>query len=188
MSPACSFSSLPVAAAVAKILKSRKQRIAVVEATTAGLISAQLVAQSGASAFFISSIVVYTGRGAKQLLPATILKQSGLFDRESNYKSRDLYVESKVKFCSTVAKEMRSQVKADWIIVESGTSGPEFYIPGVEVGFTAVGVSNPKGETKVRVFHSTSRDRVANMEQFTSFALDFLLECMNAEQNDEARL
>ena len=116
-----SFSPLPAAARIAKVLRTRKQRIAVVEATTAGLIAAQLVSQPGASSFFISDMVVYTGRGAKLLLPAATLSASGLFDRERNYKHREPYIESKKLFCDQVSRAVKSQARADWVIVESGT-------------------------------------------------------------------
>jgi len=133
-----SFTPLPVAALIAGALRARKQRIAVVEATTAGLISAQLVSQPGASSFFISNMVVYTGRGAKLLLSSSnVLASSGLFDREKNYKHRDAYVESKRVFCEQVARAIKVQAKADWVIVESGTSGPDFFVPGVRVAHTS---------------------------------------------------
>jgi len=129
-----SFTPLPVAGLIAGALRARKQRIAVVEATTAGLISAQLVSQPGASSFFISNMVVYTGRGAKLLLTSSnVLAASGLFDRENNYRHRDAYVESKRVFCDQVARAIKVQAKADWVIVESGTSGPDFFVPGVRL-------------------------------------------------------
>jgi nicotinamide-nucleotide amidase len=165
---------------VAAILRQSKQRIAVFEATTAGLIAASLVAQPGASGFFVSSSVVYSGRGAKQLLPVQVLRDSGLMDREQNYQSAEPYIASKLRFCSHVATAMREHVKADWILVENGTSGPEFFVPQVEAGFTAVAVSGPDGACVVRVFKTQSRDRVANMQAFTDFAMDLLLECMAA--------
>jgi len=162
---------------IGSLLKKRKHRIAVLEATTGGMIASALLSVPGASAFFISCAVVYTGRGAKRILPPEVLQASALFDRQNNYSNRDNYVQSKIKYCQVVSEAMRKAMKADFVIVESGTTGPDFYIPGVEA-FTAVGVAGPEGFQVVRIFDSSSRDRKQNMNDFRDFGLRTLLDAL----------
>lgn len=146
--------------------------------------SASLLGCAGASAFFVSSCVVYSGRGYKKFLPQNVLEAASVFDRENNYKNRENYVESKKLFAETVAPLMRDYYRTDWCVVESGTSGPKFYIPGVQSGFTAVGVAGPphprtgKPVMAVRLIETNSSDRVANMTSFTAAALDLLADTL----------
>jgi nicotinamide-nucleotide amidase len=59
---------LPVAAKIAACLKERGETVAVAESSAGGLISAALVAQPGASAFFVGGAVVYTLESRRKLL------------------------------------------------------------------------------------------------------------------------
>lgn len=145
-----------------------------IEATTGGLIGASLLSLPGASRFFISSCVVYSGRGYKEFLPKIVLEKSGVLMRDSNYKDKSAYVESKRLFVSVVAREMKYKLGADWVIVESGTSGPDFYIPGVTSGFTAIGIAGPNNFDMVQTLETNSSDREQNMWSFTRGALNLL--------------
>ena len=60
---------LAVAAEVADLLKKRGETVALSESSMGGLVSAALVAQPGASAFYLGSTVIYT-RGAARALYA----------------------------------------------------------------------------------------------------------------------
>src|SRR5690606_20830 len=51
---------LPLAAEVAELLKKRGESIALSESSMGGLVSVALVAQPGASAFYLGSTVIYT--------------------------------------------------------------------------------------------------------------------------------
>mmetsp|Transcript_15166 Transcript_15166/g.18392 ORF Transcript_15166/g.18392 Transcript_15166/m.18392 type:complete len:192 (+) Transcript_15166:132-707(+) len=182
--------SLPVS----NILQQRKQRIGVVESTTGGLIGASLLSVPGASSFFISSCVVYSGRGYKQHLAPELLEKSGIWDRKNNYANKKNYIESKKLFVREVAIEMRKKLKADWFVCESGTVGPEFYIPGVERAFTAVSVVGPSrlpgGEPSqwVQVFEGNSTQREENMWFFTQSAISMLEECMKNYESSSSKL
>jgi nicotinamide-nucleotide amidase len=172
---------------VGQLLRKNKHRIAVLEATTGGLISASLLSVPGASAFFISCAVVYTGRGAKRILPEDVLRASSLFDREKNYVNREAYVSSKIKYCQVVSQAMRTSMKADFAIVESGTTGPDFYIPGVKA-FTAVGIAGPNGLSVVKVFDSETKDRSRNMMDFCDFGLVTLRDALEHYYSSRAIL
>jgi len=177
-----------VASRAAVALKRMKHRVAVVEATTGGLVGASLVACPGASSFFMSSCVVYTGRGYKTFLPPEVLEAAEVFDREKNYSDGANYVESKKLFVWKTSEMMKKVYRADWCLVESGTSGPEFYIPGVASGFTAVGVAGPvdrrTGEPFLHVdlIHTGKRDREENMKIFAEFALRTFADCLEEFQ------
>ena len=62
---------LPQAERIAAILKARGETISVAESSTAGLISAALLAVGGASAYFMGGAVVYTRASRTELLRVT---------------------------------------------------------------------------------------------------------------------
>jgi nicotinamide-nucleotide amidase len=59
---------LLLAEKIAALLKQRGETVAVAESSTGGLISAALLAQAGASAWFIGGAVVYTRTSRAVLL------------------------------------------------------------------------------------------------------------------------
>ncbi len=178
----------PGAKRCARLLAERKERVATIEATSAGLIGASLVSCPGASRFFISSAVVYSGRGYKQFLPKEVLERSGVWDRENNYSNREKYIESKRLFVQVCAELMKKETRADWMIVESGTSGPEFYVPGVKQGFTAIGIADPHGRVYVEVFETGTKNRDANMVTFTQRALEMFEKILKQTPQSNSKL
>ena len=62
---------LPQAERIAAVLKARGETISVAESSTAGLISAALLAVAGASAYFMGGAVVYTRASRTELLRVT---------------------------------------------------------------------------------------------------------------------
>ncbi|KAH9258383.1 hypothetical protein BASA81_003432 [Batrachochytrium salamandrivorans] len=179
--------TLPVEFEIGKLLQTRKKRIAILEASTGGLVAGKLLSVPGASSFFISGAVVYTARGAKRILPESVLNASALMDRERNYANKENYLASKHEYCQQVATLMLMEMKADLMLVESGTVGPDFRVPGVDQAFTVVGVAGKGGFYFAReiVLDNGSRDRSANMHRFVEFALDTLklaLEAQNKAQ------
>lgn len=162
----------------AGLLARRGERVAVVEATSGGLVGASLLACPGASRFFVSTCVVYSGKGYREFLPPDVLQASGVMDRKHNYANEKNYIESKRLFADEVAQRMRQHLKVDWCVVESGTAGPEFYVPGVKRAFTAVGVAGPGDVLDVGVWTDSSTSsagtRATNMWRFRDFALERL--------------
>lgn len=51
---------LPLLTSISKILKERKQTVAVVETAAGGLISAALLSVPGASAYYVGGLTLYT--------------------------------------------------------------------------------------------------------------------------------
>src|SRR5712672_404432 len=62
---------LPQAERIGAILKARGETISIAESSTAGLISAALLAVGGASAYFMGGAVVYTRASRTELLRVT---------------------------------------------------------------------------------------------------------------------
>ena len=62
---------LPQAERIGAILKARGETVSVAESSTAGLISAALLAVGGASAYFMGGAVVYTRASRTELLRVT---------------------------------------------------------------------------------------------------------------------
>src|SRR5882757_2724140 len=63
---------------IAAVLTARKQTIVIAESSTAGLISAALLAVPGASAYFLGGAVVYTRQARGALLGITDADMTGL--------------------------------------------------------------------------------------------------------------
>ena len=69
--------------------------------------------------------MVYSGRGYKQHLDQEVLERSGVLRRDHNYANRTNYVESKRLFVKEVSLHMQKKLRADWVVVESGTGRTE---------------------------------------------------------------
>lgn len=156
-----------------QLLKSKKLKVCVAEATTGGLISASLLAQPGASRFFISSCVLYSKQGMQQFLPQDLIEKSKVTDVAFNYKNKENYIASKKTFTKSVSEYFRELHDCDYCLCESGTSGPEFYIPGVSSGFTAIAIAG-RGNTYEEIVHTGETDRETNMYLFLQRSLDAL--------------
>lgn len=96
---------------LAATLIDAKQTVAVAESSTAGLISACLLAVPGASAFFKGGCVIYTLESRKQLLRISRDDVDGL---------EPLTQAMVMKF----AAKAREQLGASWGIAELGAAGP----------------------------------------------------------------
>lgn len=170
--------------AVARALRSRAQTVAVVEATTGGLVSASLLGSSGASKYFVGSMVVYSNQGAKAQLPLEVRKQLG--SPQQNYSSHANYKHSKVVFTQVLAQHVRELMGADWGLAESGAVEAQTlpaHLRGA-VGkelFTTVSIAGPGGLLQTKTFDASGAlGRRELMAHFTSQALEFLAETIQA--------
>ena len=69
---------LPQAERIAAKLKARNETISIAESSTAGMISAALLAIAGASAYFMGGAVVYTRKSRSALLAVTDQELTGI--------------------------------------------------------------------------------------------------------------
>jgi len=147
------------AAAVGALLKERGATVAVAESSTAGLISAALLAQPGASAYFRGGAVVYT-REAKQRLAgrtdADIAKERAATETHA----------------LLLARRIKERMESDWGIGETGATGPTGNRYGDAAGHTCIAVVGPT--EKVITLETGKSDREANMWAFARAALDLL--------------
>lgn len=152
---------LPLAAEVAGLLKQRGETLALSESSMGGLVSAALVAQPGASAFYLGSTVIYT-RGAARALyalqgpPAPDVKPL-----------TEPYV-------AAMAEVVREKFGATWALAEMGASGPSGSPYGPGPGTAVVGLAGPHPAS---ITVSTGMaERAANMRAFGAAALELLKE------------
>ncbi|MEQ8265987.1 MAG: CinA family protein [Parvibaculum sp.] len=154
---------IPLAAKVAELLKKRGETLALSESSMGGLVSAALVAQPGASAFYLGSTVIYTRDAARALYalqgpPAPDVKPL-----------TEPYV-------AAMADIVRARLGSTWALAEMGASGPSGSPYGPGPGTAVIGLSGPNPAS---ITVSTgSADRAANMRTFGEAALKLLLKSL----------
>ena len=152
------------AAAVAEVLKSRKQTVAVAESSSGGLVSAALLAVPGASAYFLGGAVVYTAKARMSLL--------GL-PREAVVGMRS----ASEPYALLLARMARENFGATWGLSETGASGPTGNPYGDAAGHSCLAVSGPV--EMAFTLETGEDDRMANMEAFTVAALRLLISALD---------
>jgi len=148
---------------IAKILIERGETVAVGESSAGGLISASLLAVSGASKYFMGGGVIYTHRARKRLVKIDFKDHPGVRSSSEPY-------------ASLLAGSVRELLTATWGLAETGAAGPTGNSYGDDAGHTCVAVAGPIKD--VRTLETASSDREANMWAFTDDALDLLIDCL----------
>ena len=154
---------LTVAAELGERLRSRGETLAVGESSAGGLISAALLAQPGASAFFLGGGVIYTGQARLALLGITPTDMEGMRAASEPY-------------ALLLARRVRERLGATWGLAETGASGPSGNRYGDAPGHSCLAISGPI--ELARTIATGSSDRLANMRIFASSALIFLAESL----------
>ena len=156
---------LPIAERIAARLKDRKETLSVAESSAGGLISAALVAQPGASAFYASGTVVYTLEGRRVLLDLSDEAMKGV------RASTEPYV-------LIAARAMRERLGTSWALAESGATGPTGNRYGDPAGHGVIAVAG--AVERSATIETGSGDRVENMIVFAERALALLAESIGA--------
>ena len=154
-----------VAAAVAAALKARGETVAVSESSAGGLISAALLAEPGASAFFVGGAVVYTAAAREALLGVTPADMDGMRSASEPY-------------AQLLAATIRRRLGTDWGLAETGAAGPAGNRYGDAAGHACLAVSGATG--RVTTLETGSADRTGNMDVFATAALALLREALAA--------
>lgn len=157
-------SLLPLAEKAADLLKSRSEKIAIGESSVGGLVSAALIAQAGASAFFLGSTVIYTREAGRILRDRSTLKLEGLEPLTP-------------EFAQAMADGFKIQMGSDWATSEMGAAGPAGSPYGPKPGTAVVAVSGLV--SKARLVETGSADRIENMRLFGKAQLELLIECLD---------
>lgn len=151
---------LPQAERIAAKLKARGETISIAESSTAGLISAALLAIAGASAYFMGGAVVYTRQSRSELLRVTDTELTGITPSTEAY-------------ALLFARKIRERLATTWTLGETGTAGPTGSRYGHAPGHSCIAVIGPSGERAITVETGNS-DRIDNMRVFSQRALDLL--------------
>ena len=148
---------------VGKLLKERRETLAVSESSAGGLINAVLVAVPGASAFYLGGGIIYTGAARSALLGITAQDMAGMRSASEPY-------------ARLLAQRVRARLGATWGLSETGASGPTGNRYGDAPGHGCIAVSGPV-DAAITV-ETGSADREANMREFTRRALALLESCL----------
>ena len=154
---------LPQAERIAAKLKARKETVSVAESSTAGMISAALLAIPGASAYFIGGAVVYTRQSRTELLRVT----------EAEFAALTGITPSTEPYALLFARKIKERLATTWAVGETGTAGPTGSRYGHAAGHSCVAIIGPNGERSLTV-ETGKDDRVDNMRVFSIAALDLL--------------
>ncbi len=142
--------------ALAAVLKAKRQRIAVAESSTGGLIAATLLAEPGASAYFLGGGVIYTAQAREALLGITPADMAGMRSASEPY-------------ALLLARRVRAKLGAEWGLAETGAAGPAGNRYGDKAGHSCIAVVGP-GIEQVITLETGSADRRANMRRFAQGA------------------
>jgi PncC family amidohydrolase len=151
---------LPQAERIAAKLKARNETIAIAESSTAGLLSAALLAIPGASAYFLGGAVVYTRQSRAELLGVTEPELVGITPSTEPY-------------ALLFARKIRGKLQTTWSLGETGTAGPTGSRYGHAAGHSCIAVIGPQGERSLTI-ETGKADRLDNMRAFSMAALDLL--------------
>ena len=146
-------------------LKERGETVAIAESSAGGLISAALVAQPGASVFFIGGAVVYTLESRRTLLGIPDEAVKGLRASTEGY-------------ALLAARAVRDRLQTSWALAESGASGPTGNRYGDPPGHACIAVSG--AAERALTLATGEADRVENMLAFAERALRLLAETIGA--------
>ena len=152
---------IPIAEQIAAKLIERRQTISVAESSTAGLISAALLAVPGASAYFLGGAVVYTREARRLLMDIPDGAMKGIRSASEPY-------------AQLLARQIRQRFSSDWGLSETGAAGPAGNRYGDAAGHSCMAIAGP--EQSVRTLETGSADRLANMHVIAATALNLLQE------------
>jgi nicotinamide-nucleotide amidase len=151
---------LPQAERIAAKLKAKRETISIAESSTAGLVSAALLAIPGASAYFMGGGVVYTRQSRTELLGVIEAEMAGITPSTEPY-------------ALLFARKIRGKLATHWAVGETGTAGPTGSRYGHAAGHSCIAVIGPGGERSATV-ETGNGDRLDNMRAFSIAALDLL--------------
>lgn len=150
----------PQALRIAELLKARREKIAVADGATGGLIGAALLTVPGALKFYVGGGIVYSLRAREVLFGLPDAAFAGMRSATPDYALMQ-------------ARAIRDNFGADWGIAETGSAGGSRHPMQVASGISCCAVAGP-GVELTRVTETASDDRIGNMLAFTKAALDLL--------------
>ena len=153
-----------VAARVGGQLRERRETVGVAEGSCGGLISAALLAQPGASAYYAGGAVIYTLAAGRAFLAGAVAAPEGLRGASE-------------PFARYLAESVRVRLDSAWGVGEGGAAGPTGNRYGDPAGHAWVAVAGP-GSGATRHVLTGDDDRESNMVAFAVAALELLDQCL----------
>jgi PncC family amidohydrolase len=155
---------LPAARAIGERLKARGETVAVAESSAGGLVCAALLAQPGASAYFLGGAVVYTRNARAGLLGITDDDMAGMRSSSEPY-------------ALLLARRVRARLGADWGFAETGAAGPSGNRYGDAAGHACLAVSG--AVERVITLETGATGREANMRAFAAALFGLAAEALD---------
>ncbi len=152
-----------IAEKISAELTERRQTIAIAESSTAGLISAALLAVPGASAYFLGGAVVYTRQSRRVLLDIPDAALDGMRPSTEAY-------------ALMMARTAQERFSSTWALAETGATGPTGNRYGDAPGHSCIAIAG--GAEQAMTLETGKPDRLENMHAFTAAALNFLLKAV----------
>lgn len=149
---------------IGAILRDRKETVSVAEGSAGGLISATLLATSGASAYYLGGLVIYTARAKRAFLGNAVPEPEALRGATED-------------FARFLAESSLVQLRTTWAIGEAGAAGPANPY-GDPAGHVWLAIAGPSEITKHIL--TGSNDRTENMLAFTTAALTLFVATLSA--------
>jgi nicotinamide-nucleotide amidase len=150
-----------------RLLKQQGMTIATAESCTGGRLAAALNAQSGASAYYMGSVVAYDNSIKQQVLGVQhdTLLQNGAVSEQTVLQ---------------MAEGVRTLMHTDYAIATSGIAGPTGGTPDKPVGTVWIAWATPTG-TQAKCFHfGAAREREQITLRAVTEALVRLVECLKS--------
>jgi nicotinamide-nucleotide amidase len=155
-----------LAASVGDELASRGEKVAVVESTAGGLVSARLLSVPGASLWFDRGVVAYGGNSKLLFtgVDSELLRSFGAVSPEA---------------VTAMATGMRERAAVAWAVAESGIAGPQGSRRSPKpAGFVSIAVVGP--DVVRATEHQFEGSRIEVMAQIAEQCLRMLLDALSA--------
>ncbi len=157
---------IPLANDIARLLKARRETVAVAETSSGGLISAALLSVPGASTYFMGGAVPYTRQARRSVMAIPDDAMRGIRSASEPY-------------ALLLARTARDNLGAVWGLSETGAAGPTGNPYGDAAGHTCIAVAGPM--EKVITLETGSTEREDNMRAFAAASLQLLLQCLSGK-------
>lgn len=160
---------LPLETILGNLLKQRHQTIATAESCTGGRLAAALNAQSGASAYYMGSVVAYDNTIKEQVLGV-------------KHDTLEKYGAVSEQTVREMAEGVRALMNTDYAIATSGIAGPTGGTPDKPVGTVWIAWATPDGTVAECYHFGIAREREQITQRAVTAALVELIKSLNTKQ------
>ena len=157
-------------ALVGRLLKQQGKTIATAESCTGGRLAAALNAESGASSYYMGSVVAYNNTIKEQVLgvPHDILMEEGAVSEQTVRK---------------MAEGVRMLMHTDYAIATSGIAGPTGGTPDKPVGTVWIAWATPEGTIAECFKFGVARERKQITQRAVTTALVKMIHIIQGKTN-----